>query len=1433
MSEQTSQMRAGVRAMVTGAGRLRGASHGVLMAILCANALAPVVAASASAGAVVTAGVGALGAVGGNVLTNVVTAAVDSLRRTRPAGDIPLPAAVDELFARIQAGLAADQADADQLRVEIAAVLREIGAAREAIEAAIQTGDEELQRTVVAALGGMATQFSEFGFVLNEVRDTVSRLQLNSLTLEAERRHEGELIRQQATQLRLIREQLSVIERVARTHPAGDTSSETSSGLPRWDQPPYLGLWPFQEGQAEVFYGRERVAAELTGRVEQCLTEVSCVVVTGASGVGKSSLVRAGLLPAIAKGQLAVTGSSDWPRIVITPTAKPLTELATHLAMLVGTDAVSVRTRLEQQPHETYLLARQAVLAHSTGLPSQAQEDVRSHGRLIVVVDQFEELFTLTQSEVEAEHGPHAFITALLSIATAPAGAPTPAGVVVIVLRGDFLDRCAANPALVPVLQNGGFIVGPMAEAELRQAITGPAEAAGLTLDNGLADDILADLRAATTTKEFSVGALPWLSQVMLLTWQNRQDQRLTRRGYLATGGVAHAVQTSAEAVYQALTPAQQHLARDVFVRMTLTARDGHVARRQVSLVELHTYPGSPPDRQGEVEAVLEGFAARRLVVLAEDTVEIAHDTLLQAWPRLRSWLEDDQAGRVLYSQLINDATDWDTHKRDPSFLYRGTRLATVQSARAAWRTDPARYPAVTDAAEQFLQHAHRSHTRATRRRRGTVSILVLMLIAATVAAGFAVEASRQATQQRTIAVSRQLAAQSQTIGTSDPVRAQLLAAAAWRINTNPESRASMYAALVNPALRLFTDTDAVNSVAFNPDGRTIATGSAAGTARLWDVTTGRAIATLTGHTDSVLSVALSPDGRTLATTSIDGTARLWDVTTARALTTLTGHTSYVDSVTFSPDGKSLATGSGDGTARLWDVTTGQAVTTLTGDTDVVASVAFSPDGRTLASGTREGPVRLWEVATGKPITTLTGHTNMVASVAFSPDGRTVATGSDDGTARLWKAATGKPITTFTGHIGSVRSVAFSPDGRTLATGSGSGMGDDGTARLWDVTTRQLLSTLTGHTRSVASVAFSPDGRSLATGSGDGTARLWDLATGQAVTTLTGPNLVRSVAFSPDGRTLATATGDRYFRDINGTAVLWEVATGKPVATLSGHTRPVNAVAFSPDGRTLATGSNDGTARLWDVATGKPVATLPGHTRPVNAVAFSPNGRTLATGSNDGTARLWDVATGRVLTTLTGRTSSVASVAFSPDGRILATGSSDGTARLWDVATGKPVATLPGHTRPVNAVAFSPNGRTLATGSNDGTARLWDVATGRVLTTLTGRTSSVASVAFSPDGRILATGSGIDDNGMAVLWDVATGKPVITFTGHSGDVTSVAFSPDGRTLATGSSERTARLWPTEWIPDPYGLLCSRAGRPLSTQEWKAYIPDLPYEKVCG
>jgi WD40 repeat protein len=589
-----------------------------------------------------------------------------------------------------------------------------------------------------------------------------------------------------------------------------------------------------------------------------------------------------------------------------------------------------------------------------------------------------------------------------------------------------------------------------------------------------------------------------------------------------------------------------------------------------------------------------------------------------------------------------------------------------------------------------------------------------------------------------------------------------------------------------------------IRAVSWSPDGRRLATGSADGTAKVWDAASGRQLLTLKGHTSPLWSVSWSPDGQRLATASEDGTAKVWDAAGAREMLTLKGHTNWVTSVSWSPDGKRLATGSGrrggtgDNSAKVWDATTGRAILTLKGHWDWVSSVSWSPDGKQLATASGDGTVKLWDTTGGRQLRTLEGHTGPVLSVAWCPDGKRLATGGMDATAKVWEAAAGRDLLTLNGYAGWVWSVAWRADGKRLVTGA-----FDGTAKVWEAAAGRRLLTLKGHTGPVRSVSWGPEGNRLVTGSADGTAKVWEAAEGREPLTLNAHTAgIVPLEWSPDGRRLAAGSED-------GMVVVWEVAGRREPLRFKGHASEVTSLSWSPDGQRLAAGSADGAAKVWDLDPGRaggasPLAlTLKGHTRKIHSVSWSPDGQRLATASGDGTAKVWDSQAQRarggnpLVLTLDGHTNGVHSVSWSPDGQRLATGCWDGTTKVWEAATGRGLLTLKGHTGPVHAVSWSPDGRRLATGSGDGTAGVWEAASARGLLTLTGHVGPVWSVAWSPDGKRLATGS---EDGTAKVWETAAGRELLTLASHTGAVHSVSWSPDGRRLATGSNDGTAKVW---------------------------------------
>jgi WD40 repeat protein len=1179
---------------------------------------------------------------------------------------------------------------------------------------------------------------------------------------------------------------------------------------------PYRGLNTFEERDAAFFFGREAAATQVLARMSRQIDGSGLLVISGVSGAGKSSLLRAGVLPRMrGTGLASAREAKSWPCLLFTPARAPLEELAVRVARLAGADAAAVRRGLDADPAGFALTARQAALAQWDG----TEADPAEHGsRLLLVIDQFEQLFTQCSEEEQRR----AFITALHAAATVRHGPDhEPAALVVLEVRADFEARCADYPELAGAIQDR-YLVTAMTERQLRLAITEPAKTAGSRVEDDLTEELLREVRTRHP-RASSAGMLPLLSHALDQTWRTRTTDILTLADYERTGGIEGAVADSAQRAYESLTQAQQALARQVFTRLTACS-DGLDTAARASRAELTEGEGAAGAE--DVEAVLEAFAAERLLILAAGTVEISHEILLTAWPLLRDvWLAETHADRIVRSRLDDVAAEWLRNSRDPIYLYTGSLLAAATETASRINVDPARYSPLSQTERDFLQASNRAHRRHVRRRDGFVAFLMALVVGFALLAVAAFHASQEAVHQRDVAASGQLINESQLLGDVNPTVSKLLSVAAWRISPSAEARYAMLAAAASPGIAAFIGhTDRVHSVAFSPDGSILVTGSYDGTVRLWDVATHRQIgAPLAGHDGQVYSVAFSRDGKTVASGADNGLVRLWDVATHRQIgAPLAGHDREVDSVAFSPDRTTLATGADDGIVRLWDVATHRQIgAPLTGHDGEVYSVAFSPDGKTLATAGVDGTVQLWTTATPHRIgDLLNAGAGAAYSVAFSPDGKTLATGSADGMVRLWELSSQRMTRSW--PVGSqVFNVAFSPDGKLLATGN---LHD--TARLWDLATLQPIgSPFIGY-----SLAFSPDGKTLATGSYDHIARLWSVVSQTGAAVVTGDIMpVYSVAFSRDGKTLATGGAD-------GTVQLWVTATRERIGDpLNADAGAVYSVAFSRDGKTLATGADDGTVQLWDTTTreriGDPLNAASG---PVYSVAFSRDGKTLATGGADGTVRLWDTATWQQIgDPFNADAETVRSVSFSPDGKTLATGGADNFAWLWDTATQRQLGTpVSGHAEAVYSVAFSPDGKTLATGGADDTVRLWDTATRQPIgDPLIGHADWVLSVVFSPDGKTLVSGS---MDGTVRLWDVATRQQIgDPLDADAGPVYSVAFSPDGKTLASGIADGTARLWDLAYLAGTAARLCESAQRSLTRAEWAQYVPPGPaYQTIC-
>jgi len=1243
---------------------------------------------------------------------------------------------------------------------------------------------------------------------------------------------------------------------------------------------PFLGLRYFDEADAGLFFGREalvtHLAARLAALAEPAQVEMRrFLAVVGASGSGKSSIVRAGLVPALRDAFQQVH--------VVTPTAQPLESLAASLtrnAEPVTTTATLIND-LARDPRSLHLYAGQ--LFGQAGPPNGSRERGPKPS-LLLVVDQFEEVFTLCRTEAERQ----AFIANILLAASPEAAGPV---TVVLTLRADFYAHCAPYLELRDALAQQQEFIGPMAAQDLRQAIERPAALGGWALEPGLLDQVLRDVGAGEGHQP-EPGALPLLSHALLETWRHRRGRALTLRSYAEAGRVQGAIATTAEAVLQSLRPEEQALARNIFVRLTELGEGTQDTRRRVALQELLP-PAGADDAGSPTARVLKTLADARLITTEQDSVEVAHEALIREWPTLRGWLSENREGLRLHRRLTEAAQGWDALNRDPGELYRGARLAQalewaewapyhlelnalerdfLQASQAQLGREAAEREAQRQrelaAAQQLAQAAQKlaeteraqaeaEKGKAETERQGAVRLRLrnriitgVCVLAAAIALWAAILAGRNASLATSNAASANAAQASARIAGArevalsainnlsvDPQLGLLLALQAVNLTYNvdhtvlPEAARALHAAVMDAHLQLslpVLSSGEVIGVAFSPDGNQLATLDAAGTVNVWDVSAtgpGRVMLTfpnqLTNPSDlGWQDIVFSPDGKRLAA-GLDNNVMLWDMPSGHAISPISAGFA-VRAIAFSPDSRRLAVSGYFATVQTYDVASERLLGTIapSGSTE---GLAFSPDGRRLAVASHDGTT-VWDTGSGQLLLSLPARVSWVNSVAFSPDGARLATAGADRMARIWDAATGQQEVLIPADLNV--NLVFSPDGQVLITG-----GADGVARAWDANSGRPLYARVSPTQRVFGVAFSPNGRRLATANTDGTAKVWDTNLDQELITVAGaPSAVLSAAFSPDGQRLVTGGLDKRVR-------LWDSATGQALPGPSSRLDVIRSVIFNHDGQRIATTSDNAPPKVWDAATGQLVRTLYGEELGGWAAAFSPDDTRLAVGSQSGISIVWDATTGKELLTLAEKkqfdleilflsgsgagdpgNEKVAGVAYSPDGARIVSNSYSKVAQVWDATTGQPLLTLSGHTDVVEAVAYSPDGKRLATASRDGTARVWDAATGGALLTLAGHTTSVVSVAFSPDSSRIATGS-LD--GSAKLWDTATGQLLQDLPAQSG-VTSVAFSPDGARLAVAGLDGTTRLYDLS-IDDLLVLAKARVTRQLTSQECQQYL----------
>jgi WD40 repeat protein/serine/threonine protein kinase len=1199
-------------------------------------------------------------------------------------------------------------------------------------------------------------------------------------------------------------------EAAAEAPPQPTTSTISFSAQAASGECPYKGLSAFQPEDADRFYGREALTEELVRRLQM----QKVLVVGGPSGSGKSSLVRAGLIPALRAG--AGPGGARCRIGVMTPGRDALAELYYQLLQT-----------LEQVPGAQRPMIRPEDLAQRPALARRLAHPTGAEPPLVLCIDQFEELFTLSPP---AQRQP--FIEAL-SAMTDPADSQVR---IVIAVRADYYAACAQVPWLAERFTDNQVLVGPMNPAELRRAITEPARRAGLYLERNLVDAIIDEAGN-------EAGSLPLISHALVETWMRRKGATLTLEGFRAAGGVAGAIAQTADVIYeQRFGEAEQAATRRLFLHLVSPGEGAGDTRRVVDRAEIEA------DSAPQVMArVVEPLTAARLLTVDKRVVQIAHEALLRSWPRLRGWIDEARDDLRVRQRLIRHAEEWRSADREPDLLLRGTPLLSAldwlaKNPDQVGAREQEFIEASADAKRQVEKVEEEKRARARRLRRSAVAALSLLAIGATAASVVAFlgyrEAQRNglravlATEQADARFALALGAVANGLVESDPLLALFLAGeAVARADSEPpgfDARAAMIAARLELAgdgpflLGSAIPVGDALSLALSPNGAFLAAGQRDGSILVVDTATRMPVgAPLTGHEGGVEDLKFSPDGSRLVSSGDDGTIRLWPVEDGfiGAGTIVARFDDVIWGVAFDPPGRKIVSVSEDGSVRLWDATTaeqiGPPLMQRTGD---FLSVAFSPDGEGLLVGTGEGQIWSWDLAAGKPLMPpiLGAHSSDVWELVFSPSGDRIATASSDGTSALLTYPDGKVLGHAFAPEDGIQAVEALPDGSGLVGG-----GSDGRVRVWDFHQGATVAvSAVGHDRPITEIALSADGHLMATLGGDQVARLWRLhaPTPPAVERRVAGSAAKGVALAEGARLVATG-------DDAGLVELWRDDAPTPLK-LAGHQAQVWSLAVAPDGKTLASADRSGALILWDTASGALRQRAAGEGGATWWVGYADGGRLLVTASDAG-IDLLDATTLERAAHIAPESGQVTRATVSADGGLLAASSSDGHVRIYDLADGHLVRDIAIIDDVVWSVAFSPDGGLLATAGSDEVVALWNAASGVPVASFAGHSGGAMDLAFLADGATLVV---VDRSGQLHLWDVVSERRLAPpIRAHEAASWRLAVEPHGNRFVTSGDDGRVRLWD--------GLSAARAceiGLPaLDRERRREYFGDTSHPLSCA
>jgi WD40 repeat protein len=1115
---------------------------------------------------------------------------------------------------------------------------------------------------------------------------------------------------------------------------------------------PYVGLTPFTESDAPFFFGREKERRLIAAN----LLASRLTLLYGASGVGKSSIIRAGVQrdfrtradEALASGRFPesiVVVFTGWRDDPIAGLAECVTASVKELLGKLAPRPPRKKLRLDDLLVEWNRRLDEKALQHA-GATADLDEPIRTE--LLVIFDQFEQYFVYHADE----DGPGTFA---VEFPRAVNREDLRASFLVS-LREDAYTQLDRFEGRILNLFAGNLRIEHLDEKAATAAIVKPVEKYNELLGNGdppyevepeLVQAVIRDVRAGNIVLGQAGGGVvehsepeqtrvetPFLQLVMSRLWeeeQRRQSHVLRLETLRNLGGAERIVRRHLDDAMSALDDDERAVAARMFHQLVTPsgARIVHSARDLAGYADVSLEVAEP---------ILEKLDERRIL----RTIDPAPG---ESTPRFE----------IRHDVLAGAVVEW-------SRKYDERRRREEEEARQR---------------EAVEEERRRQRTRIAMRVSGGALAGFLIAVALALLAWTNRNDAKSAEHK---SQSKELAVRAILKSADDPVGSVDLAVDARDKDPHgEEADGALRSALVQAPRAVHGQGDQENelfSAAFSPKGRLLLTGGADGKATLWTRSGPKEMEPTPQDRAPILSVAFSDDGTRAVAARADGTAQVLDVASRRAVTPPLRHPGAVSSAAFSPDGRLVLTASVDGAARVWGATTGRLLARIRSEGPVYAA-AFSPDGDRIVTAGADGTMSIWKTDTRRLLRTFPVG-GSVLSVAFSPDSRSIVTAGEDTLTQVWDAATGQRLLLLRGHDKPVRSAAYSPDGRLIVTAA-----EDGTARVWDALTGAQALLLHGHTGRVDDAAFSADGRVIVTAGADGTARVWTSPGRSSMGVLgrhTAP--VHAVAFSPDGKLVLDATAD-------GKTFVWRRDTGRPVATLQQQGQAL-AAAFSRDGRSIVTAGDDAEAHVWDAATGRQLAVLRGHSSSVYDAAFNANGDRIVTSSADGTAKVWKPDGGKPIKTLQ-QPGQVLGASFSPDGERIVTAGDDGFARIWDASSGELLYTLEGHEGPVDSASFSRDGSLVLTGGADATARLWDASDGEIRLVLRGHTEAVNDAALSSDGRFVLT---MSSDGTARVWDVATGVGLAVLYGGRSPLDSGSFSPGDDFVAVGGGDGNVRIY---------------------------------------